>query len=366
VKNWFQSLGFQILKLYRCSLVELLLERGAHPDGEVERPGGGRGGGGEARLGRSEAHSDAVDGLGVRLGGLGWGAGGAGAGGRAGGRGGLGSASGHHEGEEGAGGDEDGYRLGIGARAPRPATPLLLAVSVGRPDLVELLASHGADAELAAPCDAAALRAAAAAGVAGDGGDGAGRWTLGREVTSETAAAVAAAAAAEAEVEAEVKASTDTPEGAGAGARAGAGSPQPSHDKDVRPAPHTPKASGGAVTSGKRRRRLIRPLQLAASLGDAQCAAALLGAGAARSAPADMPPLICAAAGAGLDTTFQFSPRCFAFKTHSSMIASIVHATNLTPLGSDNPSRACGQNPNHIQLMTARIVHVTNLRDTRE
>jgi WD40 repeat protein len=57
------------------------------------------------------------------------------------------------------------------------------------------------------------------------------------------------------------------------------------------------KQSGAAVAGGGICWRLVRPLQLAASLGDAQCAAALIAGGARRSAPADMPPLVCAAAG---------------------------------------------------------------------
>ena len=49
--------------------------------------------------------------------------------------------------------------------------------------------------------------------------------------------------------------------------------------------------------------RLVRPLQLAASLGDVACASALMDAGARVDVPADMPPLVCAAAAGRVSTT---------------------------------------------------------------
>ena len=118
------------------------------------------------------------------------------------------------------------------------ASPALVAVRHSRADLLRLLVDQGADADAPAPCASGAFAPAADAAVAG---------------RAASHALWAEAAAGEAETHARTH----------------------------------PKNPSVCAT----------PLQLACSLGELACVSTLLAAGAAPGAPAEMPPLVCAAAG---------------------------------------------------------------------
>ena len=171
------------------------------------------------------------------------------------------------------------------------ATPLLLAVSRGRDDLVATLTDAGADPELAAPCDAEATRAARDAG-------GEARWARrsGSDAEAEAEADAETDAGAERDVdhdpEAELELDADGDRSTTTKTRTRTSTSTPS----------TPRTSGTS-TSTPSMPRLVRPLQLAASLGDVACASALIDAGARVDLPADMPPLVCAAAAGRVSTT---------------------------------------------------------------
>ena len=192
------------------------------------------------------------------------------------------------------------------------ATPLLLAVSERRPDLVTTLMDAGADPELAAPFDAEAIRAANEAG-----GDA--RWTPGPDEDSSSPEPDA-----ERNLDANGDRSTTTNEDRSTATRASAPNPTrtPSSPRDIvrdvdetarafsdsegsdsdpsnrafRPQPRARTGTEIRTKKSASAPRLVRPLQLAASLGDVACASALMDAGARLDVPADMPPLVCAAA----------------------------------------------------------------------
>ena len=122
------------------------------------------------------------------------------------------------------------------------ASPALIAVRYSRADLLRLLVDQGADADAPAPCASGAFAPAADAAVAG---------------RAASHALWAEAAAGDSETHART------------------------------PQKHPPTGPSVCAT----------PLQLACSLGELACVSTLLAAGAARGAPAEMPPLVCAAAG---------------------------------------------------------------------
>jgi ankyrin repeat protein/WD40 repeat protein len=122
------------------------------------------------------------------------------------------------------------------------ASPALVAVRHSRADLLRLLVDQGADADSPAPCASGAFAPAADAAVAG----GAASHVLWAE-----------AAAGDSETHART------------------------------PRKHPPTGPSVCAT----------PLQLACSLGELACVSTLLAAGADPGAPAEMPPLVCAAAG---------------------------------------------------------------------
>ena len=124
------------------------------------------------------------------------------------------------------------------------ASPALVAVRHSRADLLRLLVDQGADADAPAPCASGAFAPAADAAVAG-------------RAASHKKALWAEAAAGDSETHART------------------------------PQKHPPTGPSVCAT----------PLQLACSLGELACVSTLLAAGAKTGAPAEMPPLVCAAAG---------------------------------------------------------------------
>lgn len=207
------------------------------------------------------------------------------------------------------------------------ATPLLLAVSERRPDLVTTLMDAGADPELAAPCDAEAIRAAREAG-----GDA--RWTPGpdedssspepdaernldangdRSTTTNGNRSTTTNGDRLTTTNGDRSTTTRTPSSprdivrdVDETARAfgdSEGSDSDPSNRAFRPQPRARTGTEIRTKTSASAPRLVRPLQLAASLGDVACASALMDAGARLDVPADMPPLVCAAAAGRVSTT---------------------------------------------------------------